>query len=106
MTPTERLARAHRAQSAWDEFVSPMFAEMRNEYARRMVEVSNTELNRERRADAIATLSVALKVMDNLEGGMREAIHDGEIAHQEKLRAAKIEQMSDAQQKLLRIGVI
>jgi len=46
---------------------------------------------------------VALRVLDNLESGMREAIHDGKLATSEKLKAEKIEQMSDAQQRLLKI---
>ena len=105
MTESERIAKAHRAQSALDEFIGPMFAEMREEYRDRIEEVSNSELNPTRRADKITTLAVALRVVANIESGLREAIRDGELARSEKLRADRIEQMSDAQQRLLKIGI-
>jgi polyphosphate kinase len=103
VTAAERIAKAHRAQSALDEFFAPMFANLREEYVNRLSEVATTELHPGNRADKITTLSVALKVVDTLRSGMNEAIRDGELAHASKLKAEKIEQLSDAQQRLLKI---
>jgi hypothetical protein len=106
VTETERMARAHRAQTAHEEFIAPMFAKLREEYLGRMAEVSATELNAQRRADAITALSVALRVLGTLDAGMREIMRDGDLAKAEKLKAEKIAQMTDAQQRLLKIGAI
>jgi len=106
MTPKERIAQAQRAEQAFADFIEPMLTSLREEYSGRIVELASTELHPGIRSDKITTLSVALRVMSTLEAGMREAIRDGEIARQDKLRAEKIEQMSDAQQRLLRIGVV
>jgi hypothetical protein len=104
MTERDRIARAQRAQTALDDFLAPMFAELRSEYTARLAEIARTELNRERRADGVAMLAVALRVVDTLEAGMSEIIRDGELAKQSQARAERIEQMSDAQQRLLKIG--
>jgi len=106
VTTKERIARAQRAETFWGEFLEPMLTNMRSEYMGRISDVAATELAVAARTDKLTTLSQALRILDNIEGGMREAIRDGEIARQEKLRAEKIEQMSDAQQRLLRIGVV
>ena len=104
MTEPERIARAHRAQSALDEFLSPMFAELRDEYTARLTEVARTELNAQRRAEGVGMLAVALKVVDTLEAGMVEIVRDGELAKRSKARADEIANMSDARQRLLKIG--
>jgi hypothetical protein len=105
MTDTaQRLSRARRAAMFMDEFLTPMFTELRDEYTSRLAEVARTELNIQRRAEAVGMLSVALKVVDTLESGMAEIVRDGELARQSKARADKVLQMSDAQQRLLKIG--
>jgi hypothetical protein len=100
---SERMARAHRAKAALDEFLTPMFENLRKEYAGRMSEVAIGELHPGTRADKLTTLAVALRVVDTLQSGMAEIIRDGDLAQRQKLRAEKIEQMSDAQQRLLKI---
>ena len=104
MNTSERLARAHRAQAALDEFLSPMFAELKATYSERINEIATTELHPTTRADKITTLSVALKVVATLEAGLNEAVRDGDLAQAEKLRADKVERMSDAQQRLLKVA--
>jgi hypothetical protein len=104
VTEAERIARATRAQGALDEFLTPMFDELRAEYTDRLAEIARTELNRERRADGVAMLSVALRVVDTVAAGMAEIVRDGELAKQSKARAETISQMSDAKQRLLKIG--
>jgi hypothetical protein len=104
MTEAERIARAHRATAALDEFLTPMFDDLREEYRNRISEVATTELHPGTRADKITTLSVALRVVDTLKSGMAEIVRDGELARRDKLRADDIARMSDAQQRLLRIA--
>ena len=104
MTPQERIARATRAQGAWDEFFAPMLTEMRDEYTKRMTDEAVSELNRERRADKVGALAVALRVLSNLEGGMLETIRDGDLARKDKLKSDRILEMTDAQQRLLKIA--
>lgn len=103
MTEAERIARAHRAQAALDEFVGPACANLREEYFAKMASVATTELHPAIRADAITTLSVALKVVDLVCAGMNEIIKDGELASKSKARSEEISRMSDAQQRLLKI---
>jgi hypothetical protein len=83
-----------------------MFTDLRAEYLNRMASEAASELNVQRRSDKVTALAQALRVVDNLEAGMREAIRDGELARQEKLRADKIMQMTDAQQRLLKMGAV
>ena len=101
---SERIARAHRAQAAWDEFVGPILGELKAAYSERLVEVANSELNPAKRADKITALSNAVKILAQLESGMLAVIRDGEMAQRDKLRADKIEGMTMAQRRLLNIG--
>lgn len=103
MTEQERIARADRAQRAWDEFFAPMISELKSVYGDRLVEVANIELARDKRADKITALSNALKIVTTLEAGMLEAIKDGEVARVDKLRSEKIEQMTEPQRRLLKV---
>jgi hypothetical protein len=103
MNEAERIARAQRAEAVLDEFLAPMFANLREEYLTRLAEVAATELHPINRADKITSLSVALKIVGTLESGMAEIIRDGELAKAAQLKAERIEGMSDAQQRLLKI---
>jgi hypothetical protein len=103
MTPQERIAKASQARFAFDEFIGPMLDALHDEYTSRLVEIASTELHPAQRSDKITALSNALKIVANLKAGMIEAIRDGELAKIEKLRAERVEQMSDAQQRLLKI---
>lgn len=104
MNDSQRLASAQRAKAAYEEFIEPMFDELRNEYGDRIVEVATTELNRDKRSDKLTALSVAHKVLNTLDAGMKAMISDGELALRDKLRAEKIEQMSAPQRRLLGIA--
>lgn len=103
MTEAERIARAHRASDALD-LITPMFDALDEEWTSRMVEIANTELSRDKRADRITALSHALKISKTIRSGLMEAIRDGEVARGEKLRAEKIEQMTAPQRRLLSIS--
>jgi hypothetical protein len=59
-----------------------------------IVELANTELSRDKRADKLTALSNAIKILTTLRSGMLAMIRDGEMARQDKLKAEKIEQMT------------
>lgn len=101
MTEAERIARAHRAESALREFFEPIIGELRETYSARIVEVATTELARDKRSDKITALSTALKIVDAVESGMRSAIRDGELAKADQLKNKKIEQMTAPQRRML-----
>lgn len=104
MNESERIAQAERAQRAYTDFIDPMIDALKEEYAFRIVEVANSELSRDKRADKLTALSVAHKIVTTLDGGMKAMIADGELAIPAKLRAEKIEQMSAPQRRLLGIA--
>ena len=104
MNEAERIGRAQRALAAYQEFIEPMFDELRNEYGDRIVHHATTELNRDKRCDKITALSLAHKVVDTLDAGMKAMISDGEVALRERLRAEHIEGMSAPQRRLLGIA--
>lgn len=100
MTPEERLARARRAQMALDEFITPLLTETRDVYAARIVEIAATELNKEARTDKITALSTAIRVLEELEKGIQAHLLDGKVADKERLRVAKLEQMTPARRRI------
>lgn len=104
MNEAERIARAHRAKAAYEEFFEPMLDELKNAYSERLVEIANSELSRDKRADKITALSNALKILATLDAGMAESIRDGDLAMAEKLKAEKIEGMTAPQRRLLNIA--
>ena len=99
----QRMARAHRAQMAWDEFLGVQIEEMIGEYASRIVDLANTELDPNKRRDKITALSNAIKIVENIRTGLHAAITDGDMAKRDKLRAKNIEQMSAPRRRLLNI---
>jgi hypothetical protein len=101
VTPAERAARAQRAQGALDEFLTPLFTDIRSTYSARLIEIASTELNRDKRTDKITALSNALRIVEQLEAGMVAIVKDGEVARSDLLHAAKIEDMTPSQRRLL-----
>lgn len=100
MTPQERIARAERAQRAYDEFLQPIFDEISETYAARLVEIASTELDSRKRADKVTALSFGLRIKGELEQGIKAVIEDGPIAEQDKLRANKLERMTPEQRRI------
>jgi hypothetical protein len=97
---SERIAKAQRAQMAYDEFIAPMLAETRDVYSARMLEVAVTELSRDARTDKLTCLATAIRILDELETGIKGVMMDGDVALTDKLRAEKIEQMTPAQRRI------
>ena len=100
MTEAERIAKAERAQRAYDEFIGPIMAETRDAYSARIVEIAATELNSTKRADKLTALSFAIRITEELDTGIKASIMDGELAQQERLRAAKLEKMTPSQRRI------
>jgi hypothetical protein len=101
MTEAERIARGQRAQAALDEFITPILDEIDATYVDRLREISTTEFSFKKRSDKQTALSTALTISKALRSGLMEAVRDGELARQDKLRAEKIETMSAPQRRLL-----
>src|SRR4249919_576859 len=100
MTEAERIAKAERAQRAYDEFIGPIMAETRDAYSARIVEIAATELNSRKRADKLTALSFAIRIAEELDTGIKASIMDGDLAEQEKLRTEKIEAMTPSERRL------
>ena len=103
MTPQERIARAERAQRAWDEFIGLQVEDMIGEYTARIIEIANTELSRDKRTDKITALSHAIKITENIREGLLAVIKDGEMATKDKVRAENVENMTAPQRRLLNV---
>jgi len=104
VTPEQRIARAHRAQGAWDEFVAPVIEAIIDTYRQRIVDLANSELDTRKRADKLTALSNAIRIAENIRSGLTEAIRDGELANVERLKAEKVEKMTAPQRRLLGIA--
>ncbi len=100
----QRIDRAARAQRAWDEFIGPEFDYARSIYSARIAEVAATELHPGLRSDKITTLSMSVRVLNEIQGAIAAVIRDGEVARAEMIRAERIEDLSDARQRLLRVA--
>ena len=101
MNEGERIARAHRANAALDEFVKPIIDEIEATYLDRLREISTSEFSYKRRSDKQTALSTALTITKAIREGLVEAIRDGEMAQAEKLRVEKIEKLSAPQRRIL-----
>ena len=104
MNEADRIARAHRASQAFEEFLEPMLGEMEAEYSARIIEVANTELLFWRRTSKLTRLSDALRMVRTMKAGMEALIEDGNVANSDKARKERINQMSEPQRRLLKIG--
>jgi hypothetical protein len=104
LTDAQRVARGHRARQCLDEFVTPEFSYARQVYLARMADVAATELHPQLRADKLTTLSLAVRVLDEVERSISGVMHEGEHVRAEMIRAEKLESLTDAQQRLLRIA--
>lgn len=104
MTDEQRKARGFRANQYNEEFLKPIIAESRDAYTARMIEVATTELNPRKRAEKLTALSVALKVLANIECGITAIVEDGRMADKALLRNEEIEKMGREQRRLLDIA--
>ena len=104
MTEAERASLGHRAQTALDEFIGPAVQAYRTTLLARIGDVATTELDSRKRADKLSSLSLALRVADEIEGGLKDMVRDGEYAVAQMERIDKIERMTPAKRSLLNVG--
>ena len=104
LTDTQRAARGTRAEKAIEEFIAPEFDHARTIYLNRIAHVGATELHPTIRADKITALSLAIRVLDEVQNGITTIMRDGEHVREQMIRAEKIEHLTDSQQRLIRIG--
>ena len=98
----EAAARGQRA-SLCNEFIGPILKDVRQGYTERLIEIAATELNPKARSEKITALSIALKVLGNIENGLNGAIESGRVAENSLLKADKIERMGAHERHLLDI---
>ena len=92
MTQQERIARAHRAASAMDEFFNPALTEIETEYAEKMITIAAS--SDPRAPEVIARLANGISVARQVRARIEKFIADGEIAQAEKRIAEAMESMS------------
>lgn len=96
----ETAARGQRAELC-NEFVAPILKEVRDGYLSRIADIAATELNPKVRSEKITALSIAMKVLGNVENGLNNAIEAGRVAQQSILKADNIERMGREDRRLL-----
>lgn len=100
MTNSDPIERARRAELLREEFLDPIMGDIRKSYAERIVEIAATELNPKTREQKITALSVAIRILDNVQQGLLATIMDGEIAHRNLIKHDKIEAMTAPQRRI------
>jgi hypothetical protein len=101
MNDAERKARGERAKTYRDEFLVPILAESRDTYQARIIEVATTELDPKVRAEKLTALSIAVRILGNIESGLDAFVNDGAIAANSLLKAEKVEKMGRHERRLL-----
>lgn len=101
---SERIARAHRAKAALDEFFAPVLNAIRDDYLDRIQAVATQELSREARTDKLTALSTALKIVEGFNANMAAIIRDGDVARAELERMERNNNLTGPKKRLLDIG--
>ncbi len=96
----DNAARGHRAAQC-NEFIGPILKDQRDAYLARIAEIASTELDPKTRTEKITALSVALKVLGNIENGLTAIIETGKVADKSILRATEVERMGRDRRRLL-----
>jgi len=99
MSNESTAARGQRA-ALCEEFIGPILKETRDGYLARIAEIAATELDSKVRADKIAALAIALKVLGNVTNGLNSAIEAGRLAERNVMQAHEIERMSPSRRHL------
>lgn len=102
MSEQEAAARGQRA-SLCNEFIGPILEETRAGYMERMAEIAASELNPKVRAEKITALSIALKVLKNIDNGLNAAIEAGRLAEKNLIRSDEIERMGMERRRIFDI---
>jgi hypothetical protein len=96
----ELAARGQRADMCYNEFIGPQLKDFRAQYTDRMTEIAVSELDPKKRAEKITALATAIRILDNIDTGIRCMVEDGKAAQASLLRVDKIERMSAPRRRL------
>lgn len=97
----ERMERAHHAQRALDEFLEPAFAIVAAEYMARLNDLASTT---PWEAAKITALANATRIAQEVRSQIVALVLDGQDAKRGMIRAEKIEELTPAKRRLLKIG--
>lgn len=103
LTDRQIVERGERAKKALEEFVTPEFTYARQRYLDRIAEVAAQELSPALRQEKITTLALAVRVLNEVEGGVALVMHQGAHTREQLIRAEKLESLTDAQRRLINI---
>lgn len=101
MNEHELAARGQRADMCYNEFIGPQLKDMRAQYTNRMTEIAVSELDPKKRAEKITSLATAIRILDNIDTGIRCMVEDGKVAEASMLRSDRVERMSAPRRRLL-----
>lgn len=102
MTPEERIGRARRAKAAMEEFLDPALATIEADYGEKMIATAASVDPRS--TDIIARLAQGIKVARQVRAQIEAFIADGAVAENEKAEAQRLEEMTPAKRRLLRMA--
>lgn len=100
MNEADLAARGQRADQCYSEFIGPILRDCRAQYADRIADIAVQELNPAKRAEKITALATAMKILDNIDNGIRCVIEDGKIAQSAMLRVEEIDKMTATRKRL------
>jgi hypothetical protein len=96
---TARLARAEQAAQAFNEFVGPALAVIREEYLAKLQDIASTQAMAGVPLAMVEKLSTAIKITNQIEIQLRALIADGDVAKAELHRAGDMARLSNEQKR-------
>jgi hypothetical protein len=91
--PTTRLAEAESAKAAYERFVGPAIGVIREDYTKKLASIAVQPMEG-RVLAGVQNLSLALRVLNEVEGQLRALIADAAVARADMDRAGAIARMS------------
>lgn len=102
MTAEQRIARAHRAKQALEEFLTPALASIEAEYAEKMIDAAAS--TDPRAPDLIQRLATGVKVARRIRAQVEAFVQDGDVAAMDKAYAEKIGDMAVPDRRLVQMA--
>lgn len=88
-----RIAEADAAKAAWDRFIAPALATIRADYMAKLTQEAVKPMEG-RALQAVQTLSLGLRVTEQIDAQMKSLIVDGQAAQADLDRAGELARMS------------
>lgn len=101
LTEAQRVARAHNARRALEEFLDPAFEAVVEAYAGRLEEIASKS---PWEASKITALANAQRIAKEVRAQIVALVYDGDSARKEMIRVERIEKLSPAKRRLLQFG--